>query len=56
MANKQDPLKHESDYIAFLEKRVASENYRRNVTPEEYEQTKEKLKRARFKFKVLKGK
>jgi hypothetical protein len=46
-------IKQERDYIAFLEKRVNSENYRKAVSAEEFEKTKEKLKKARLVLKIL---
>lgn len=52
--NKQQELKHEEDYVAFLEKRLASKNFVANVTTDEYNKTKEKLKKARFKLRTLK--
>lgn len=40
-------------YISFLEKRINSKNYKSNVSPEEFEKTKEKLKKERLKLKLL---
>ncbi len=54
MKNK-DRIKHEEEYVAFLERRVASANYMNSVSKEEYEQTKAKLKKARMVLKLLKG-
>ena len=54
MKNK-DRIKHEEEYVAFLEKRVASANYKNAASKEEYEETKEKLKKARMVLKLLKG-
>lgn len=57
MAKKQlNPIEQTKDYIAFLEKRVASENYRKNVTPAEYQDTKVKLDKERFKLRTLEAK
>jgi hypothetical protein len=53
MNAKEKSIKHEREYIAFLEKRVNSENYKKNVSPEEFEKTKEKLKKARLVLKIL---
>lgn len=50
---KPNPIKQETEYIAFLEKRLASANYKRNVTSEEYEKTRQKLDKARLKLKLL---
>ena len=36
--------KHHEEYIAFLEKRLASKNYKANVSSEEFEKTKLVLK------------
>lgn len=51
MKKKVDPLKQQSDYIAFLEKRLASENFKKNVSKEEYEKTKKKLEKEKLKKK-----
>ena len=53
MNAKEKRVEHEREYIAFLEKRVNSENYKKNVSPEEFEKTKEKLKKARLVLKIL---
>ena len=45
-----------ANYLEFLEARVNSENFKKNSTPEEYAEAREKLKRERFKQRVLKGK
>lgn len=50
---KKDPITLEREYVAFLEKRLASENFKANAKPGEYEATKEKLAKARFKLKTL---
>lgn len=52
--SKQALIKQEEDYVAFLTKRLASENYKNSVTAEEYAKTKAKLDKARFKLKTLK--
>lgn len=46
-------LDQRKDYIAFLERRLASSNYKKNVSPEEYEKTEAKLKKAKLVLKVL---
>lgn len=46
-------IQHELDYINFLEKRLASANFKRKSTPEEYEVTEKKLKKAKLILKVL---
>jgi len=52
--SKQDRIKKEQDYIEFLEKRLASENYKANVSSEEYQKTSDKLKKARLVLRMLK--
>jgi hypothetical protein len=47
-------IKHEEDYIKFLEKRLGSNNFRKNSSKEEIEKTESKLKKARLVLKVLK--
>ena len=46
-------IKHEKDYILFLERRLASSNFKKNVSPEEYEATEKKLKKAKLILRVL---
>lgn len=50
---KQEELKHETEYIEFLKKRLDSENYKRNVSKEEYEKTKEKYDKAKFRLRIM---
>jgi hypothetical protein len=52
----QKRIKHEQDYIEFLERRVKSANFKKNVSPEEYEKTEQKLKKAKLVMRVLQGK
>lgn len=52
---KEDKIKHEEAYVAFLRKRLDSENYKNSVSAEEYATTKAKYERAKFKLKMLKG-
>ena len=52
MKTKQTLNQHK-DYIKFLEKRLSSKNYKKNISPEEYEKTEAKLKRAKLVLKVL---
>jgi hypothetical protein len=56
MKTKLTKLEQEKQYVEFLRKRLASENYKANVTPEEYAKTKEKYDKAKFRLKVLGGK
>jgi hypothetical protein len=48
-------VKQEEDYIAFLEKRLASNNYKANVSKEEFDKTAGKLKKAKLVLKILKS-
>lgn len=50
---KLTPIEHEQNYVAFLQKQLESENYKANVTPEEYEKTKFKYDKAKFKLKMM---
>lgn len=50
---KENPLKHEADYVEFLKTRLASEHFRQNATPEEIEKTKKKYDKAKLKLKLL---
>jgi len=52
--NKKTEREQTEDYVQFLQKRLASENYKANVSAEEYDKTKEKLKRARLKLRFMK--
>jgi len=54
--SKQQESRHEEDYIAFLEKRLASKNFRANESEETVKKTEEKLKKARLKLRLLQGK
>ncbi len=50
---RKDPLQETRDYLAFLEKRLASEHYRKNVTPEEYAKTRTACEKARLRVRIL---
>jgi hypothetical protein len=52
MAKKQATKKEIEQYIAFLEKALASANFKSNE-PEKYEKYKEKLAKERLKLKLL---
>ena len=58
MAKKQkvNPVKQETEYIAFLEKRLSSKNFKNNVSEEEVNKTKLKLDKAKLKLRLLTGK
>jgi hypothetical protein len=45
-------LKQHKDYIAFLQKRLDSKNYKANVSEEEYKKTKDKLDKAKLVLKL----
>lgn len=53
MNTKEKRIKQEKDYITFLEKRLNSQNYKNNVSEDEYTKTAEKLKKARLVLKIL---
>lgn len=53
MTTNEKRIKHEQDYIEFLERRVKSSNFKKNVSPEEYAKTEQKLKKARLVLRVL---
>jgi hypothetical protein len=54
MNTKEKRLKHEQDYITFLENRLRSKHYKAKASPEEYARTEQKLKKARLVLKILK--
>ena len=45
---KKFSIEEHKKYIEFLEKRLDSENYKSNVSKEEYNKTKEKYKKAKL--------
>ena len=53
MTIKEKRLTHEREYIIFLERRLRSANFKKNVSPEEYEETEKKLKKAKLVLRVL---
>ena len=53
---KKNPIEHERDYVEFLKNRLNSENYKANVSEAEYEETKKKYDKAKFKLKMLEKK
>lgn len=53
MANKKPTLKEEKDYLEFLRKRLESENYRKNVTAEEYAKTKAKYDKLKLRLRLF---
>jgi hypothetical protein len=53
--SKEQKIKHSEEYIEFLRKRLASENYKASVTKEEYDKTKAKLDKEKLILKFLKS-
>ena len=51
---KEQKIAQEEDFVAFLRKRLDSENYKANVSEEEYKKTKAKYDKAKLKLKFLK--
>jgi hypothetical protein len=52
--SKSEETKQETQYLEFLKKRLASKNYKANVSAEEYDKTKQKYDKAKFRLKILK--
>lgn len=52
---QKDPIQHETEYVAFLKKRLESDNFKANASAEEIELTKKKYEKAKFRLKLLKG-
>lgn len=51
--SKQEDVSQTKQYVKFLEKALASKNFKNRASEEEYEKTKEKLKKAKGKLKLL---
>jgi hypothetical protein len=51
---RQERIDKEQEYVDFLAKRLASANYKANVSAEEYAKTKAKFDKAKFLLKTLK--
>ena len=51
---KQNSMEHEEKYLEFLRKRVQSDNYKNNVSEEEFKKTKAKYDKAKLKLKMMK--
>ena len=49
---KKSKLDLHKEYIEFLEKRLKSENFKNNVSKEEYDKTAQKLKKAKLLLKM----
>lgn len=54
MSKQSERVEHEEKYIAFLEKRLGSSNFKANVSADEYAKTEAKLKKAKLVLKILK--
>ena len=46
-------LQQEKDYVEFLTRRVNSANFKKNVSPDEFEKTEKKLKKAKLVLRML---
>lgn len=53
---KKDPVQHETEYVAFLKKRLDSAHFQANASEEEKAETKRKYDRAKLKLRLLQGK
>lgn len=53
---KKSKQEQDLDYLFFLEKRLNSENFKNNVSEEEYNSTKDKFKKMKSRYKLLYGK
>lgn len=47
------PIEKETQYVEFLRIRLNSENYKNSVSQEEYDKTKVKYDKAKFKLKLM---
>lgn len=52
----KDKIKHETEYIEFLKKRLNSDHFKQNESAEEIEKTKKKYDKAKLKLRMLTGK
>jgi hypothetical protein len=50
---REEQIKSEVAYVAFLKKRLDSAHYRESVTDEEYAKTKKKYESAKFRLKMM---
>ena len=53
MKKKINNTEHEKKYVEFLRKRVQSENYKSNVSEEEFKKTKAKYDKAKLKLRMM---
>lgn len=49
-----EQIEHEEKYVKFLLKMLESANYKKFASPEEFQKTKLKYDKAKFKLKCLK--
>jgi len=54
--SKAHELAETKQYIEFLKKCLESKHYKVNASQEEYDKTKEKYDKAKFRLKILDGK
>ena len=54
MAKQKFDRKKEEEYMAFLKKRLDSNNYKSNVSEEEYNKTKAKYEKVKLLLKLMK--
>ena len=52
MGKQKFNLKEHKNYVAFLEKKLNSQNYKNNVSKEEHQKTKEKYDKAKLILKL----
>jgi hypothetical protein len=52
--SKQELIEQEEKYVTFLQKKLQSENYKANVSKEEYEKEKRKYDKQKLKVKFMK--
>jgi hypothetical protein len=52
---KKSELEQTKEYVAFLRKRLDSKNYKAAVSAEEYAETQEQYKKAKFCLRVMGG-
>ena len=50
--SEAEKRKHTQNYVKFLEKRIASKNYKKSVSEEEFKKEKAKLEKARLVLKL----
>jgi hypothetical protein len=55
MSKKKVSAKDQENYLAFLKKRIESKHFKENVTQEEFDKTKAKYEKEKFKARILKG-